>query len=227
MNAPITEFHLRRYGCIQDLRLENLGRLHAFIGPNGAGKTTILRGLQTLCDSHMLGRSPNDARTVDRTRMSMKRHGDSHQAASAPPARLSSPSVYLRLDPDAMREPSPLIADGERISFLDERGRGLASVYDTIQNRGDDTLTRCTARLRTLFPAAKRLGLRFTTDNQKELQLELTDGTTIRASALGRGLLLFLAFAALPYIDEPPVLLVEEPENGLHPARVRDVLRMI
>ncbi|MBL4687098.1 MAG: AAA family ATPase [Nannocystaceae bacterium] len=49
VSASITGLHLHNYGCIKELRLEGLGRLHAFIGPNDSGKSTILRGIQTLC----------------------------------------------------------------------------------------------------------------------------------------------------------------------------------
>ena len=44
---------------------------------------------------------------------------------------------------------------------------------------------------------------------------------------MSEGLLYFLAFSALPYLAPSSILLVEEPENGLHPARIRDVMNIL
>lgn len=44
---------------------------------------------------------------------------------------------------------------------------------------------------------------------------------------MSEGLLYWLAFAALPYIDPVKILLIEEPENGLHPSRIVDVMRVL
>jgi predicted ATPase len=44
---------------------------------------------------------------------------------------------------------------------------------------------------------------------------------------MSEGLLYYLAFAALPFLAPPSILLVEEPENGLHPARIRDVVGVL
>jgi predicted ATPase len=44
---------------------------------------------------------------------------------------------------------------------------------------------------------------------------------------MSEGMLYYLAFAILPYLDPTPIVLVEEPENGLHPARIAEVMRML
>src|SRR5262249_820210 len=41
------------------------------------------------------------------------------------------------------------------------------------------------------------------------------------------GMLYWLAFAALPYLQPTPLILIEEPENGLHPSRIGDVMRVL
>ncbi len=133
----------------------------------------------------------------------------------------------LRFDPDLLKQPSELIPEGKENSFFDERGRGLPGVLDLVFNRGDDSREKLQARIRELFPTVKNIGLRNVSNSQKELQVELTDGTRVGAKALSEGLLYFLAFAVLQYMDSPSLLLVEEPENGLHPARVADVVRVL
>jgi len=44
---------------------------------------------------------------------------------------------------------------------------------------------------------------------------------------MSEGLLYFLAFAAIPYLEPTALLLLEEPENGLHPARIAEVMRIL
>jgi predicted ATPase len=50
----------------------------------------------------------------------------------------------------------------------------------------------------------------------------------VPASQVSDGTLLVLAYLAVLYLPQPPrVLLVEEPENGVHPTRLRDVLGVL
>lgn len=255
MTASITGLHLQNYGCIKDLKLEGLGGLHAFIGPNDSGKSTILRGIRTLCRGMArLGGAPNDGVPYDRRlegKAELQLVGpdfsyvevassddpfeppkkrpllEVHREQLVAKDRFAVPPMLVRFDPDALREPGELIPDGKRLAFLDDRGNGLAGVYDAIRNRGDEVFLEISNTIRELFPTVRFVGLRNATTSTKELQLELIDGTKVPASGLSEGLLLFLAFAALPYLGQPPVILVEEPENGLHPARIKDVVAVL
>jgi len=132
----------------------------------------------------------------------------------------------VRFDPDALRQPGHLIPLGNPVT-LGERGLGLASIYDAMRDRSIESFSRISAQLRQLFPSVKELRLRAVTTDAKVLAVELIDGTEVRADAMSEGLLYFLAFAALRELDPPSMFLVEEPENGLHPARVADVVRML
>src|SRR5262249_29928450 len=61
------------------------------------------------------------------------------------------------------------------------------------------------------------------------ISFELADnGYILPAAQASDGLLLVLAYLALLYSPEPPrVLLIEEPENGIHPQRLKDVLKVL
>jgi predicted ATPase len=63
--------------------------------------------------------------------------------------------------------------------------------------------------------------------SQVILEVELVDGTRVRAPEMSEGLLLYLAYAAIPYVHAVRTLLIEEPETGLHPARIRELLTML
>jgi len=135
-------------------------------------------------------------------------------------------ALMLRLDPDALRKPTSLVPDGQPFRFLDERGLGLPSIYDAILSRDIPGFLRISGALSKLFPSVKALSLKNTSQGTKAVGVQLADGTFVPAELMSEGLLYYLAFAALPYLDPPALLLVEEPENGLHPARIADVVRV-
>ena len=50
----------------------------------------------------------------------------------------------------------------------------------------------------------------------------------IAATHVSDGVLLVLAFLSLRYLPQPPrLLLIEEPENGVHPSRLADVVAIL
>lgn len=138
-----------------------------------------------------------------------------------------APPVLLRLDPDALRKPHGLIAPGQPLRFIDEHGTGLPGVLDGIRDRDEGAYAALRERFLALFPFVKRFGLRATSNAQKSLEIELRDGRVVDAELMSEGMLYFLAFLAAAHAQAAPVLLVEEPENGLHPTRIAEVMAVL
>lgn len=136
-------------------------------------------------------------------------------------------ATMVRFDPDSLRVPAALIPESQGITFADERGAGLASVFDAIMNRDAESFARIQAEVRRLFPSVSKVGLINTSESRKEIAVTLTDGTRVGAKALSEGLLYYLGFAAVQYVDGSRLFLVEEPENGLHPARISEVMGVL
>ena len=91
----------------------------------------------------------------------------------------------------------------------------------------DEAFGEIREAVRSLFPTIKRVGVLPITSDKMILEAELTDGKRILADEMSEGLLYYLAFAAIPYLNPTSVLLVEEPENGIHPARVAQVVQIL
>jgi predicted ATPase len=134
---------------------------------------------------------------------------------------------FVRLDPDALRRPSGLIPETAPVGFLDDRGHGLAGVYFAIRNRNDSAFSEIVAEVREYFPTIKGVRVKVVTPSEVVLEAELVSGVRVDAGRLSEGLLYYLAFAALKHLDPVSLLLVEEPENGLHPARIGEVMRIL
>lgn len=147
-------------------------------------------------------------------------------SASAISERAST-ATLVRFDPDSLRQPGKLIPESQAIRFLDDRGTGLAGVFDAIVNRDAEAFAQIQANLRRLFPNVAKLGLSNVSDSLKEVAVTLTDGSRVSAKGMSEGLLYYLGFAALQHISDCRLFLVEEPENGLHPARIAEVMRTL
>ncbi len=133
----------------------------------------------------------------------------------------------VRFDPDALRARSGLIPETAPVGFLDDRGNGLGGVYFAIRNRNDDAFSTIVADVRRHFPTIKNLRVKAVTSGEVALEAELTTGARVEAARMSEGLLYYLAFAALRHLDPVSLLLVEEPENGLHPARIAEVIKVL
>ena len=136
-------------------------------------------------------------------------------------------TTLLRLDPDCLRAPHALIADGQPLRFLDERGTGLPALYDALVVRDLPAYMALNDQLSRLFPSVKSIQLMNPSTGTKAIGVKLVDGAVVPAELMSEGMLYYLAFAILPHLEPTALLLIEEPENGLHPARIAEVMRVL
>ena len=135
----------------------------------------------------------------------------------------------LSLEPSAMRQPDRMRRDPP---FVSDNGRHLASTLErltrTDASPDDDVAARISARLAELVPVT---GVEVLRDDVRELlTLSITEagGQPFPASAVSDGTLRFLALAVLAEDPEARGLLcIEEPENGVHPERLRAMVGLV
>ncbi len=152
------------------------------------------------------------------------RAGEPEAYATKLAAHISLPTM-IRFDPDFLRAPAALIPESKGIALADERGSGLASVFDALLNRDAEAFAEIQRELCSRFPSVAKLGLINVSNATKEMAITLTDGSRVGAKGMSEGLLYYLGFAALRHLTGSRLFLVEEPENGLHPSRIADVVR--
>ena len=161
----------------------------------------------------------------------------SSSAAETPTALLARREMQswreLQLEPSALREPDSfraptrLLTDGRHlpatIAYLTE-------MYERQRPGGsEDFLARLANRLAELIEDVRRVAI--DRDHRRELiTLNVEDrlGTNYAARSLSDGTLRFLALCV---IEADPrfggVLCLEEPENGIHPARIKPMLDLL
>jgi ABC-type uncharacterized transport system ATPase subunit len=239
----VDQLRIQGFGSFADTTLA-LTPIHAIIGPSDTGKTTVLRALRAMSKYAQLQNvhatstefglyahetSRLEARVAGRGCAIVSRDrggwGEHHLDEEARDAL--GGQHMLRLQPDALREASALIPEGTPLRFIDERGLWLPGVYDAIASRDVATYMALSNRLAKLFPFVKNVSLVNASPQTKALGVLLDDGVFISSATASDGLLRWLAFAAVPYLAPAALILVEEPENGLHPAAVRDVMMLL
>lgn len=141
-------------------------------------------------------------------------------------ARVFSASSKYRLDSGALRRPSPLSAK----PHLSPSGDNLAAVLDALLTGPDrQAVLAIEDALQKAVPTLSGIALRTLVQSSgqvmKSLELCLAGSSrtpvTIPAAQASEGALLLLGFLALAHTRTSDILLLEEPENGLHPLGIR------
>jgi predicted ATPase len=141
-------------------------------------------------------------------------------------------SAKYRFEPVALREVSPL-ASRPRLS---RTGDNLPEAMDAIFTGPDrKAIPNIESALHAAVPTLSGISLRTFQHRDsnkigKTLEFVLA-GTnppiTIPTSQASEGALLLTAYLTLAYGDTPEILLIEEPENGLHPTRLETVIDLL
>jgi len=169
---------------------------------------------------------------------------DTHDRAWRSIKSLLEGVQYYRWDPAFLA--LPVAPDATRRFRMESNGFGLALCLDEILSFDRDRFIQLEKRFTEIFPHITSIKLiqeaayRAPVDSPervtmlqeadgKGLYFKLRGGEQIMpASQASDGTLLVLAYLAILHLPQPPrVLLLEEPENGMHPKRLRDVLTIL
>lgn len=209
-------------------------RTSPFISTAGEGSDRVIR----LHQEGVQGRTRQfAAANLPRTILS------STNATESPTALVARQEMrswrLLQLEPSALRRPDEFTAparmgaDGSHVAatlyhLARQNGHQYPS-YLTDQDHAEQIYAQVANRLAELIDDVGSVSI--DRDERRELlTLMVSDhsGTPYPARALSDGTLRFLALAVL-YLDPASqrVLCLEEPENGIHPARIRSMLDLL
>ena len=152
------------------------------------------------------------------------------------------PAHKYALDAKLMAVPAAI--DPERKFRLDPDGFGLPTLLDDILGHDPELFLKIRAEFCKYFPQFRSLRIQSepgldrhyspTGIHQARPQIgkgivfETQSGQTVRAQQASDGAILFLGFLALAHLPEPPtLLLIEEPENGIYPKRLGEVITLL
>ncbi len=138
---------------------------------------------------------------------------------------------------------SPATLNESRRFRMEESGFGLPTMLDDILGYDVALFGKIQARFAEIFPEVERIILRTEQGySEQPASSEKTPNTSgkglaikfkhmnepLSVASVSDGYLLILAYLALMHSPKPPpVLLIEEPENGIHPRRLGEVMDML
>lgn len=130
---------------------------------------------------------------------------------------------FYYFEPRVMRLPSPIrVADS-----LGPFGEDLAAFYHTLWNRNERQFEATCKALNSLIPAIERMDVQLTPDGFVELNI-VENGVLYSARVISEGTLRILGLLAVTNPLSPATLIgYEEPENGVHPRRLRLIAELL
>jgi hypothetical protein len=158
-------------------------------------------------------------------------------------ARLIGMCTLYRFDAKLMSIPAAY--DENRKFRMDPDGFGLPTLLDDILGYNPAKFIELGNRFCEFFPEFHRLRLEtelgatsgydprsgthsMARSTGKGIFFETRNGDTIRAQQASDGAILFLGFLSQLYLPEPPrLLLIEEPEKGIYPKRIEQVVGLL
>ena len=225
---------IQNFRCLRDVSVP-LRPLTVLIGPNDSGKSAFLAALEHT-SQNSLAQVSWDRWRGDNTAViavSGKTDEGGFRVSTAGPsdhagASQLQPLGFYCLRSDGVRMQSTGKADTAGPPTLGREGEDVPALLDYFLRRDEDRMSGLTAALRDLIPGFEKLKIGTPDPSTRRVDLVIEKGLEIPADMASVGVRLILFFVALAYHPTPPkLILIEEPENGVHPKRLEDVIRLL
>ena len=228
---------IKNFRCLRNV-IVPLRPLTVLIGPNDSGKSVFLRAIQHLGES--IGYNDFDywrLKREDAPRIIGHVDGVAQFA--------SDPSVPLSVHPQSAQHllesvqvyelPSSGVAmqsegypDDAGPPQMESSGRLTPALLDYLLRRDRKRFDAFVEAMRGLVPGLEEVEIATPDSKTRRIDLVIEEGLRIPAGQASAGLRLLLFFVSLAYHPSPPrLMLLEEPENGVHPKRLEDVIRLL
>jgi len=132
---------------------------------------------------------------------------------------------YLIWDPKVLRMP-----DRGQQPELGSSGEHLAPILGQMKKKHPDGFRRLVKRIQRLFPTVTDISVSGSGWGWRSIRLHERNGKeyVFNSQQMSDGVLRLLAITTLLYQDRiPPLITLEEPENGVHPQLVREVVQVL
>lgn len=234
----ITHLEIRNFRCIREASVPLKG-LTVLVGANDTGKTAFLDAIRALTGSKGIaemdfGRGERKLEIVGIAEGSRGALQIPHDANSNPMHQLENwrnavgQAQYFRLPSRGVPMQSGSHVDSLGWPVIGPEGQNIPAFLDYLVRRDRKRFDDIVAALKDLIPGLEDVILDAPAENSKSIDLVIDNGFGINADLTSTGVKLMVFFLALAYHPSPPgVILIEEPESGIHPQRLVDVVHLM
>lgn len=239
---------ISNFRCFKDFQIE-LGNFNVLIGPNDSGKTTLLQALDlagatpqkiattsdfwrkdsTAKASVQLTSFAEDSTDAGSVCVTATKPSNGFVAIAANSSKLGQDRIseyvghplYLHFDPMALKKPSPIVP---QTPGMLQDGQGFATFLEEFLRENRQQFFDMENAFYRQFPQYKAIDVR-KLGSQNGLLFVTKSGEEYSASEISDGTILYLAYLAVRYRSGyTRTLLIEEPENGIHYASLKQVV---
>jgi predicted ATPase len=221
VRAPyIAQIELRDFRCFDRVNVP-LRPLTVLIGRNDSGKSSFLKGVIAAVQGPALQQDARMGTAIP--------FADGHLDEGRGSAAALRPAALFRLPTEGVPMTAHGIVDGAGAPPLEENGSGVAAVLDYLLRNDRQRFDSIVAELRKRVPGLDDLRVAVPDSAQaRTINLALDHNLVLSAKEASTGVRLMIFFVTLLYHPNPPgVILLEEPENGVHPARLQEIVEML
>ncbi len=224
----INSMSIKNFRCLKSVDVP-MRPLTVLLGPNDTGKSAFLHAIRYSMDEYALQPydtwrqvRPPEVKVVRRTD-----RGDS-RPGFRPDGESAFPVAFYQLPSTGVSMTSDGFPDDAGPPLLQPDGSLVPALLDYVYRRDRDRFDAFVKAIRSLVPGLEKIEVRTPQANSRRIDLVIESGFSIPADYGSVGLRLILFFTALAYHPKPPgTILIEEPENGVHPKRLADIMRLL
>lgn len=195
--------------------------LTVLVGPNDSGKSTFLEAVHLRVHHHGFTQSDSWRYGSETAAVDTLRDTNNTWEGTVDLFKLPSEGIPMQSagTADTQRAGAPpLAANGANVAaFIDYLLRKDRQRFDSMQNS-----------LRNLVPGFQEIRISTPSPEMRAISLSIEEGFEIPGNSLSTGVRMLLFFVALAHHPSPPdVALIDEPETGVHPKRLKDIVDLL
>ncbi len=219
----IRTLHIKNYRCLRDVTL-TLEPLTVFVGGNASGKSSVFAALQGRFELNQVWR--RDPRIT--ASLAIERDGRTTEWSFGPSGTNIGSGAWpatqlLQFDLAHLRSPNQL----QEARRLSDSGQGLANVHATLTRRVQGEVAKRFCDLVPMFADVDTRPLGAGT-HRLVFQDRWDSNLWYEPEQVSDGTVLMLAFQLLAHqAPAPEVIAIEEPERGLHPFLMGELIRSL
>jgi len=247
----LTRVQIKNFRCLREVDVP-LKPLTVLIGQNNTGKSAFLQAINLLGTVYNHGDQQFKVQKSDLWKLSdscsplIKGWLNDKQEVAVERGTSQSPkpggALWIRTGDNTQLTPMSLFSDSAKKPAMSSKGagekEGIPQINDDIANvpafldvllrKDRDRFDKIINSLRELIPGFKNLNIETPSADNRRIDLVLEEDLVMEAKLASHGVKLIIFFVALANHPDPPkTILIEEPETGVHPKRLEDIVKLL
>lgn len=217
-NTFIRAVQIENFRGIRSANVQ-LAPLTVLIGPNDSGKSSFLDGIYKKLAS---GFGDEDSWRGKKGPSIQFDWAGGRPSGSAQIFRLPSHGLAMQAKGDSSS------ASGGSPPALARDGSNLAAYFDYLLRKDRRRFDAVSQVLRGYVQGLEEILIDTPSPDTRSITVAIDKGFMLAGDRLSTGVRMLMFFVALAYHVSPPQLvLIEEPENGVHPRRLKEILSLL